>query len=96
MEPHIETIRRHLGELFGDLAAEYPGGLAEIGWTDAKGRLNHAQMFALDDLDGAAQFAGKVNAQGANVYVGVNPRKPGTKSARANGNDVELSCFNAV
>ena len=92
-EPVLSDAQRHLELLFGDAPAE---SLIEIAWTDDAGRLNRAKLFGSAEIGAAARHAVEMNKAGANVYVGVNPRKPGTKNARANGNDIELSCFNFV
>ena len=98
IKPHPTTIQHHLDALFSDAAAEYSDGLVEIAWSGDGGKLCHARMFAItpDGLKAATDHAARVNADGANVYVGVNPRKPGTPDRRASSDSVEIAFFNFV
>lgn len=60
-------MRKHLDLIAGGQR----DGLVEIAWADEQGRLTHARLFPVTELDEAADFAAKVNAKpGANVYVG--------------------------
>ena len=96
MDPRPEIIRDHLEHLFGHVAEEYPTGLVEIAWCDGAGKLSQAKMFLVDALDAATEHAVKVNAGGANTYVGVNPRRSGTPNERANGNAIEAAFHNFI
>jgi hypothetical protein len=77
IEPDLDAIQAHLSVLFEPCAEHYPGGLIE---------LRHGPSFSTsyfnsrpDGIAEAATFAANRNREGANVYVGVNPRKPATK-----------------
>ena len=97
IQPNSDVIRQHLDVLFADAATDYPDGLCEIAWTDAKGRLSRGRMFPItkNGLDEAVDHAISVNTQ-FNCYVGVNPRKPGTPIGRANGEAVEIAFHNFI
>jgi hypothetical protein len=96
IEPHPETIQHHLDALFYGAAAEYSDGLVEIAWSGSGGKLCHARMFPItpDGLKSATDHAVQVNVDGVNIYVGVNPRKPGTPHKRAASNSIEVAFFN--
>ena len=70
------AILAHLELLFGQSLE----GKVEIAWLDSvTGKLSHARLFDVADLDEAAEFAAHVNTTpGCNVYVGAALRKPGT------------------
>ena len=97
IQPNRAAIRQHLDVLFAGLVAEYPDGLCEIAWTDARGKLSRGNMFPItpEGLDEATEHAVKVNDP-FNVYVGVNPRKPGTPPGRANSDAIEISQFQFI
>jgi DNA-binding CsgD family transcriptional regulator len=97
IQPNPETMRQHLDALFSDAANEYPDGLCEIAWTDARGKLSRGRMFPMtkNGFDEAVVHAIDVNKE-FNVYVGVNPRKPGTPTGRANGESVEIAFSNFI
>ena len=98
LAPDPEVIRAHLEHLFGGARDDYPNGLAEIAWSDSSGRLACARMYALtpEGLDAATAHAANINADGANCYIGVNPRKPGTPNRRANASSVEVAFYNFI
>ena len=86
MTPDPETMGRFLSHLFGNELR----GLVELAWRDPQdGKLRHAQLFHLDNLDALIARAVEVNAQeGANAYIGAAIRRPNTAPfARANDND---------
>jgi hypothetical protein len=89
MEPDADAIKAHLIALFAPCVEHYPSGLIELRYgspaptTSAYFAANSAGM------DEAAQFAATRNREGANVYVGVNPRKPATKGAAS---DTDVAC----
>ena len=94
LAPDIVAIRQHLDLLFRRCKDEYPGGMAEIVWTDDRGALTNAQCYFTDphSLDMAARSIARVNGNGANCYVGVNPRKPG-QAPHAKSDDIEVAFF---
>jgi hypothetical protein len=101
LSPNSAVIRTHFDWLFRRCFAEYPDGLCEIAWAEA-GRLeaiDNAESFPVTDaeLDEATALVVALNAAGCNVYVGVNPRKPGSpERGRCNGVHVEIAFFQFV
>jgi len=94
LKPDTVVIRAHLERLFRRPRLEYPLGRCEIAWADTHGAVNSAETFALDHaaLDAATDLAVRYNAIGRNVYVGVNPRKPGSPPfGRASADDIEIA-----
>ncbi len=86
MTPDPDIMDRFLRHLFGNELR----GLVELAWRDPQdGKLRHAQLFRLDDLDALIAKAVEVNrVEGANVYVGAAIRHPDTAPfARTNDND---------
>ncbi len=86
MTPDPEIMDRFLTRLFGNELR----GLVELAWRDPQdGKLRHAQLFHLDDLDAFVAKAVEVNAHdGANAYIGAAIRKPDTAPfARTTDND---------
>ncbi len=86
MKPDPEVMGRFLNHLFGNELR----GLVELAWRDPQdGKLRHAQLFHLDNLDSLIAKAVEVNSQaGANAYVGAAVRHPNTAPfARANDDD---------
>lgn len=94
-EPDADLMREHLERLFRRCPNEYPGGLIEIAWSDRSGAITQATTFSSDagGIDQAIACAVEHNRAASNVYVGVNPRKPGTPSRRASSDDIEISFF---
>lgn len=92
IQSNPEAMRHHLDALFADADKEYPDGLCEIAWADARGNLSRGQMFSIDEvgLKAAVDHAVDINKK-FNVYVGINPRKPGTPTGRANGDAVDIA-----
>jgi len=97
LAPDRTIIRAHLDKLFGRCATEYPGGLCEIAWTEAgKFAIANAQSFPTtpEGLAEATALSVSLNAAGSNVYVGVNPRKPGSpERGRCSAEHVEIAFF---
>lgn len=94
MQPNEEAIKAHLEMLFAPLREEYPGGLIEICHGPTKP--DRAAYFNLrpDGVADATSFAASQSRAGQNIYVGVNPRKPGSHSLkRASDSDVELAIW---
>ena len=86
MTPDPEIMDRFLSHLFGNELR----GLVELAWRDPQdGKLRHAQLFHLDNLDALIAKAVEVNSQeGANAYIGVAIRHPDTAPfARASDDD---------
>jgi RecA-family ATPase len=92
IRPDVNAIAEHLRALFDPLATEYPQGLIEISYGFPGP--DHGALFGISRIDDAVTFAAEMNADGKNVYVGVNPRKPGSKmSKRASDSDVEIAVW---
>ncbi|MCZ6495910.1 MAG: primase alpha helix C-terminal domain-containing protein [Alphaproteobacteria bacterium] len=86
MEPHPEIMDLFLTRLFGNELR----GLVELAWRDPQdGKLRHAQLFRVDDLDALVEKAVEVNGhEGANCYIGAAIRHPDTAPfARASDDD---------
>lgn len=92
MQPEDDAIKAHLDMLFKPLQGEYPQGLIELRHGAA---FNSAWFNLRDDgIADAAAFASFRASAGDNVYVGVNPRKPGSHARGAGcDTDVELSIW---
>jgi hypothetical protein len=73
LTPNLADINRHLYSIFSPtFVAGYPDANIEIAWgTPAykDGAVNQARIFSAFDLEKAAAFAAKKNADGHNVYV---------------------------
>lgn len=96
-EPDAAQMRSHLERLFGRVREVYPGGLGEIAYTHIGGKPDRAQLFPItpEGLDRAVEFAVEMNRLKRNIYVGGNPRKPGTPlGKRTNSHDVEFALLN--
>lgn len=92
VEPDLEAIKSHLAVLFAPCVDEYPRGLIEL----RHGATFQSSYFGINakGLAEAAEFAAFRAREGANVYVGVNPRKPDTDTRRAgSAADVEIAFF---
>ncbi len=86
MKPDPKIMGHFLSHLFGNELR----GLVELAWRDPQdGKLRHAQLFRLDDLDALVAKAVEVNShEGANTYIGAAIRHPNTAPfARANDDD---------
>ncbi len=86
MKPDPEVMGRFLNHLFGNELR----GLVELAWRDPQdGKLRHAQLFHLENLDALITKAVEINShEGANAYVGAAVRHPNTAPfARANDDD---------
>jgi len=79
INPDVKIIHSFLDHLFEKAREEYPQGLIEIRYGKGKSLSSNA-LFGNNErqINEAAQFAAAMNADGHNVYVGVNPRKPNT------------------
>jgi hypothetical protein len=94
MQPNEDAIKAHLEMLFAPLREEYPGGLIEI--CHGPNKPDRAAYFNLrpDGIADATAFAASQSRAGQNIYVGVNPRKPGSHSLkRASDSDVEVAVW---
>lgn len=92
IEPNRDAMKTHLEALFAPAREYYPDGLIEIAHGPVKP--DKAAHFAVTEkgVDEAVAFALNRNAEGQNVYVGVNPRKRTTKwGVRSDDDDVEIS-----
>jgi len=96
--PNIEDMKAHLSFLTGDLPSECDQCTIVISYTVPGGfNPNRSQQYPIESINEAAQFAYDMNAKGANVYVGVHPRKPGTNlSHRGKEDDILLTHFLCV
>jgi hypothetical protein len=85
MKPDPEVMDRFLSHLFGNELR----GLVELAWRDPQdGKLRHAQLFRLDNLDALVAKAAEVNShEGANAYVGAAVRHPNTAPFARAGDD---------
>jgi hypothetical protein len=83
MKPDPEIMDRFLSHIFGNELR----GLVELAWRDPQdGKLRHAQLFRLDDLDALIAKAVEVNSQeGANAYVGAATQKRFSQTMLARG-----------
>lgn len=95
IEPDTEAMAAHLALLFEPCMDEYPGGLVEIAHgsdKDPAPTLGNLFPVTRDGLAEAVAYAVAQNNRGANVYVGVNPRRPQTAdNRRAAARDVEIA-----
>jgi hypothetical protein len=91
ISPETRIIHNFLEHLFGKAREEYPQGLIEIRYGKGT-KLNNTALFGNNpkQVEEAAKFAADINADGHNVYVGVNPRKPNTKGFPSD-TDVEIA-----
>ena len=97
LTPDPDQIRRHLDVLFSALSpdAEYPDGLFELRFlTPGQGK-PLCRLFGWSDLDRAVELILATNTKGANCYVGVHPRKPGT-SGSGKAADVDRALWQFV
>jgi hypothetical protein len=93
IEPNRDAMATHLDQLFAACREEYPEGLVELRHGSPDNLTGFALFFATETgLKMAADHAVRRNMLGENVYVGVNPRKPGTKR-QATAEDVEIAFF---
>lgn len=75
--PNRDAMLEHLQFLFSN-CREYQDGRIEIAYTPPdSGAVNRAEWFDVTDLENAADFAARINAQdGVNVYIGAAIRLP--------------------
>lgn len=98
LTPNREHMREHLTMLFGRCPEEYPDGLIEVrpikflpGGKGVKVDHNYSNVNNIED---AIEYAVERNKAGWNIYVGPNPRKPGTPPfGPASGDDIEIAFF---
>lgn len=89
MQPDEAAIKAHLELLFNPLQDEYPRGLIELRHgPDFRSAYFNLQK---DGIADAAAFAAARSRAADNVYVGVNPRKPGTH-AKGAATDADVEC----
>jgi hypothetical protein len=80
LQPHAELMRQDLRHLFGGLDHVYDDAKVELAWTDGRdGRLRHAEIFTVNDLDRVVERAVEINrGPNQNVYIGQALRHPHT------------------
>jgi putative DNA primase/helicase len=78
--PNIKLMRAHIDWLIAPVHESYSDLRIEIAWSDAKGKVNQARTFALNQVDEAVAFAAKKNIAPTNVYVGTILKAVGTPS----------------
>ena len=96
VEPNLIDINRHLSELFlPKFAVANPDAKIEIAFANPKtgNDVNAAKIFSVFDLEKAAAFAVKKNADGYNLYVAPALRIASHISGRAKGEHVTTSRF---
>jgi P4 family phage/plasmid primase-like protien len=98
IDPDPNLMAQHLNQLFGPCIDLYPDGLIEIRCLCPNSNPAAAKLFEITEngIEAATEFATERNASGKNVYVGVNPRKPGTPrlgAASAEGVEIAFHCF---
>jgi hypothetical protein len=98
--PNPDAATLHLTTLFGRCIEEYPGGMMELRCihpdrkSNSGSKLIKVNLFVAGEFAAAIAWAIEMNAQGFNIYVGVNPRKPGTPPfGAASSEDVEIAFF---
>jgi hypothetical protein len=95
LQPNLTDINAHLYALFDPAFVHgYPDAKVEIAYSDDNGNVNQAQYFTAFELEAAAKFAAKKNAEGRNVYVGAGLRHGDAPPfGRANDKDFLASNF---
>lgn len=89
------AIRDHLHMLFRRADTVVPGSVVAIMNSNSEiTELNKARTFPATPagLDRATEHAAQMNEEGKNVYVGANPRRPGTVG-RGTNKDIPFACF---
>lgn len=89
MQPDKDAIKAHLELLFAPLRDEYPNGLIELRY--GKGFASAYFNLREEGVCDAVEFAASRASATDNVYVGVNPRKPGTNTKRG-ASDTDVEC----
>lgn len=90
-----QAIREHLQMLFRRADTVVPGSVIAIMNSNAElTALNESMVFPATPagLDKAAAHAARMNEQGRNIYVGANPRRPGT-TGRGTNKDIQFACY---
>jgi hypothetical protein len=90
----IKAARAHLYALFKPFQDMQYDGKIEIRCIHPISAITTPMNFHIKEVDQAAQYAVDMNDE-YNVYVGVNPRRKGTKGA-GKKQDVEISYFHFV
>jgi hypothetical protein len=75
-EPNLAAIRAQLEWLAQPARGEYDDALIEIAYGPPERGPATAQLFGLDEIGGAVEFAASQNAKGANIYFGSALRLP--------------------
>ena len=96
-DPNIDDMTAHLALLYDWTQTVYPNALFEVRCIPPNGggvKMNASPCTA-DGYEQAAYYAVKHNDHGYNVYITVNPLKPGTKRT-ATDEDVEIAIHQCV
>lgn len=94
VQPDEAAIKAHLEALFSPLLDEYPLGLIELRFGSASPNKSSYFNMRSDGIADATAFAASRVRAGDTVYVGVNPRKPGTHAkGSASDSDVEIAAW---
>jgi hypothetical protein len=96
LAPDITTINKMLYALFPPAFAHVnPGAGIEIAFGNPKtgNAVNQAEIFSVFELEKAATFAARKNADGNNTYIAPALRIESHKQGRATGKDVLSACF---
>ena len=89
-----QAARTHLNCLFGRCAAEYPQGQIELRCIQQQQPVISCYFPAVGSLTAAVDWAMLRNSEGYGVYVGVNPRAPGTPPfGCASADDIEIAFY---
>jgi hypothetical protein len=92
LTPDPLEAQLHLKLLFGDVEKEYPDGIVEIRAIKPDNRGAFCRFYPCSEagIEEAIKEAQRPNLEGWNIYVGLNPRKPGTSGSGTN-KDVEIA-----
>lgn len=77
LTPRPAEIRKHLEWLTEPARGAYDDALIEIAWAPSlEHGITRAELFGLDELDAAVNFATNKSSEGVNVYVGASLKDP--------------------
>lgn len=93
IQPNAKDMQCHLDKLFSRCENDYPDALIQIDSGKEGGNWSW-EYFNVKDRQKAAEYATAENIDGKNVYVGVNPRKPGLTGKSATDTDILCAYYN--